>query len=373
MGKVALVHDFLNSYTGAERVLKALSDLYPDAPIYTLFYDPKITGKYFKGCTIIPSSLQRSLLRRKPALLVNKMPNAIEEWDFKDYDIVISSSGAFSHGIVTLDKTKHFCYYHAPMRYAWDWHAEYLNEKGINNPILRLFAESGIHKLRSWDYITSKRVDVWIANSQNVANRIKRYYRQDNSHVIYPPIPVKSIIEKSANSFSNTTEKYAITISRLTPNKRINLIIEACANLRLPLVVIGEGAAKKQLSALAKELKANLTFKGWVSEEEKINLLSKSSLFVFAAEDDFGITPIEAMACGIPVVALNAGGTAETVIDQHNGIHYSEPSAKLIAEAIQKALDTKWDRNEIQKSALKYDISTFNTQILELVGKKQNG
>jgi hypothetical protein len=184
--KVALVHDFLTKLGGAENVLVSLHEIYPDAPVYTLLYDEKGTKGQFKKYKIITSSLQKyPHLIRKPRFLFSRLAGAIEEFDFSEFDVVISSSNAFAHGVITPPKTFHATYCHSPMRYVWDWHAEYLKENKIGFGLIGLYVRNLIHNIRMWDKVASDRTDLWIANSSNVAKRIKKYYRKDSS-VIYP-------------------------------------------------------------------------------------------------------------------------------------------------------------------------------------------
>lgn len=360
--KVALVHDFLTAYTGAERVLAAISKIYPDAPIYTLLAKKEVCQKYFPGRQIHTSQLQRSIFRSHPQLLVNQMPGAIEEFDLSGYDLVISSSGAFSHGAITNPGTTHICYCHSPIRYLWDWHAEYLIEKGLNNAFSKYFAELFLSKIRIWDQVSAKRVDFWIANSKTVAKRIKKFYKAE-SLVVYPPVAFPKDIKAGKN------EEYFVTLSRLTPNKRIDLLIEACSMSNHRLKVIGEGGDLNRLKDIARKCGAKVDFLGYLSEDKKYQVISSAKAFLFAAEDDFGIAPVEALGCGVPVIAYSKGGTGETIIDRKNGYLFDEPSAISINLAISKFLlgGTEWSKDQIKKDSQKYSEQAFTSNLKKAI------
>ena len=364
--KIALVHDFLFTYAGAERVLQSLHKLYPDAPIYTLIANPKVIKTHFPEATIHTSYLQKSWRRRYPRLLLPAYPRAVESFDFSDYDLVISSSGAFSHGIITGPRTLHICYCHTPMRYTWDWHAEHVTERKLGNSIMRLGWESLMHSLRLWDSITAKRVDVWLANSTAVADRIQTYYRQD-AQVVYPPVDTTYFDPIHTPNPKKVMQ--AVSISRLSQNKRLDLLITACAKANLPLVIAGEGSEKASLQALSKTLKAKVTFLGSISEAQKRQLLAESRCFIFAAEDDFGIAPVEALAMGIPVLALKKGGATETVIDGKTGLFFTEPTADAIYQSLHLFLKNgvTWDQEHIRSSVLKFSEEHFQEHIQECV------
>lgn len=364
--RIALVHDFLFTYAGGERVLKSLHEIYPDAPIFTLTADPLVVEKHFPKADIRTSYLQKSWRRRFPRLLLAAYPQAIESFDFNEFDLVISSSGAFSHGIVTGPDTIHVCYCHTPMRYVWDWHAEHVEERGLNSALIRFGWESLMHQLRLWDAIAAKRVDYWLANSQTVAERIASYYRQ-KAEVIYPAIDTTSFDLKSAPQKSS--QPTAITVSRLSANKRIDLIIEACAKVGLPLIVVGEGKELTTLKNLAEKLKADVTFTGSLSEVKKREELAKAHCFIFAAEDDFGIAPVEALASGTPVIALNKGGVRETVESSKSGLFFAEPTVPELGRALRHFLENgvSFDSDQIRQSAQRFDTKTFEKHIQQYI------
>lgn len=326
--KIAIVHEFLTKIGGAEKVLLSLCKMFPDAPVYTLLYDETGTKEIFKRYHIIESqSLKKypRFLRMKSKLFLGKLSQAIEEFDFSEYDVVISSSNSFAHGIITKPKTFHLCYCHSPMRYAWDWHYEYLKEHHIGFGFKGLFIRSLLHKIRIWDKVASKRVDFWIANSKNVQDRIKKYYRTE-SKIIYPPVNIDRI-----NLSESSTDDYYVCVSRLEPYKKIDLAIEAFNKLGKQFVIIGSGSDRNRLEGLSKK---NIEFLGWQSDKSIYEYIRNSRGFVFPGEDDFGITPVEAMACGKPVVAYGAGGAKETIIDKKTGVLFHKPEAESLIEAI---------------------------------------
>ncbi len=316
--KVAIVHDYLTKLGGAEKVLETMHEIYPEAPIYTLLYDKKGTRGIFESEYKIRSSKLQNLpgfLRRRSRLLLSKFPRAIEEFDFSQFDLVISSSNSFAHGVITPEKTLHITYCYSPMRYSWDWAHNYLKENNIGMGPLGLYIRSIISKIRLWDYNASKRTDEWVAISKTVAKRILKYYRKQ-SEIIYPPVDIEELLKNDKKP-----KEYYLIVSRLTQYKNIDLAIKAFNQLEIPLYIIGEGADEKRLKSIAKE---NIKFLGWKNDQERNSFLSECRAFVFPGEDDFGLTPVEAMAAGRPVIALNSGGATETVVQRETGEFFDQ-------------------------------------------------
>ncbi|MFH1284002.1 MAG: glycosyltransferase [Candidatus Peregrinibacteria bacterium] len=327
--KIALVHDFLTKLGGAERVLKALSDMYKDAPIYTMFYDEENVGKVFPKERIKTSSLQKyfELSKGRSRYFVKKLPRAIEEFDFEGYDLVISSSTAFGHGILVPLETKHICYCHSPMRYAWDWVNEYREENNITG-LKMLFYAPLMKYLREWDYIASDRPTAYIANSRNVQKRLKKYYRKD-SEVIYPPVSVDrfKLSEKNSN--------YFLIVSTLTPYKKIELAVALFNKLGRRLVIIGDGPHRRYLESIAGD---NIDFLGFKDDETVSEYMQNCRAFIFPGEDDFGITPVEAMACGKPVLAYGRGGVTESLISGKTGEFFFENTVESMEDGLARLL-----------------------------------
>jgi len=327
--KIAIVHDFLTKIGGAEKVLQFVHQIFPDAPIFTLLYSKKGTSRMFENSsyTIISSYLNKypDFLIRKPKLFLNKLSYAIEQFDLSKYDAVISLSNSFAHGVITRPETFHFTYCHSPMRYAWDWYHQYLEENEIGFGVIGLYIRKSLSQVRIWDKLASKRTDFWTANSINVAKRIKKYYQID-SKVIYRPVEIKNV---KISPFRNN--KYYLIISRLEPYKKIDLAIKAFNQNRRPLIVIGAGSCDNSLKEIAKE---NIKFIGWQSQNNLEEYIINAKALIFPGEEDFGLTPIEAMSFGRPVIALNKGGVKETVIDHETGVLFNNSSPQSLNEAI---------------------------------------
>jgi glycosyltransferase involved in cell wall biosynthesis len=366
--KIALAHDFLTVYGGAERVLKAFHELYPDAPIFTAVADPELVKKHFPNADVRTSWLQNSWRKKVNVIFLLSMPRAMESLDFTGFDVVLSSSGAFAHGIITGPDTRHITYCHSPMRYAWDWHAEFLEEKGMSQGWLRpLATNQAMSELRLWDAISASRADAWIANSKTVQGRIRHFYRLD-SQVITPPVEteyfspdkLKSPVERGNHMFS---------ISRISTAKKIDHMIAACHKADVPLRVAGAGD-DTWFRQYAEKLGAKVEFLGTISEEQKRIELASAKAFLFPAEDDFGIAPVEAMAMGTPVIAFGKGGATETVVEGETGHFYYEPTIEGLTKGIQEFLDMPAiDSARTRACAEKFSRAAFDKAIRTAVEK----
>lgn len=346
--KIAIVHDFLTKIGGAEKVLLSIHKLFPEAPIFTLVYDENGTKGVFKDCKIIGSSLNKypSVIKKKTKFLLPFYSKSIEEFDFSEYDIVISSSNSFAHGIITNPKTFHLCYCHSPMRYAWDYTNEYLTENRIGYGLKGLFVRKVLHNIRIWDKVSSHRVDKWIANSLNVKNRIKKYYQKDSS-VIYPPVPIEDI------GFSeNVPDDYYLIVSRLEPYKKIDVAIKAFNETKKPLVIIGAGSETDNLKNIAEK---NIEFLGWQSDKAVYEYMRNAKALIFPAEEDAGMTPIESMAAGRPVIAYNKGGVLESIVEGETGLFFDE----TVPESLNKTIF------EFEKNILQFSPKACREQVLK--------
>jgi len=371
--KVALVHDFLNQYGGAERVLKVLTEIFPEAPIYTLLYDPKkMRGKFAKA-DIRPSFLQKfpKFLKKRPKWLLPFLPTAPETFNLRDYDLVISSSGAWSKGIIVKPKTIHICYCHSPMRFAWDWNEKYLGEQNLGKG-RRIFARLLLNYVRMWDKAAADRPDFFIANSRATETRIKKYYGRE-SEVVYPPVDIETLEvgpQSDEASGPTSTGDYFLIVSRLSPYKKIEIAVEAMNKLNLPLVVIGEGAPKyvKYLKSIAG---SKTKFLGWKSDEEMKKHYAACRAFIFPGEDDFGIAPVEAMSFGKPVIALRKGGATETVIESETGEFFDEPAIEVLADAVRRFQENEksYDPAKIRAQAEKFSKDKFVENIERVIGE----
>ncbi|MFA6193883.1 MAG: glycosyltransferase [Parcubacteria group bacterium] len=371
--KVALVHDFLNQYGGAERVLLALHEMFPEAPIYTMLYDPKKMRGKFKNFDIRPSFLQKfpKFLKKRPKWLLPFLPTAPETFNLRDFDLVISSSGAWSKGIIVKPKTIHICYCHSPMRYAWDWNEKYLGEQGLGKG-RKIFARMLLNYVRMWDKAAADRPDFFIANSRSTQTRIEKYYRRE-SEVVYPPVDVEnsSGLPRSQSSLAMTDKNdYFLIVSRLSPYKKVEVAIEAMNKLDLPLIVIGEGDPKyvKYLKSIA-GLKTK--FLGWKSDENTKKYFASCRAFLFPGEDDFGIAPVEAMSFGRPVIALRRGGAMETVIEGETGEFFDEPMIEVLADAVRRFQENEknYDPAKIRAQAEKFSKEKFVENIERVIEK----
>ena len=366
--KVALVHDFLNQYGGAERVLSVLTEIFPEAPIYTLLYDPKKMRGKFKNADVRPSFLQKfpKILKKRPKWLLPFLPTAPETFNLRDYDLVISSSGAWSKGIIVKPKTIHICYCHSPMRFAWDWNEKYLGEQNLGKG-RRIFARLLLNYVRMWDKAAADRPDFFIANSRATETRIKKYYGRE-SEVVYPPVNVKSAVTEK-----NESKDYFLIVSRLSPYKKVEVAVEAMNKLNLPLVVIGEGAPKyvKYLKSIAGP---KTKFLGWKSDEETKKYFAACRAFIFPGEDDFGIAPVEAMSFGKPVIALRKGGATETIIEGETGEFFEESAIEVLADAVRRFQENEknYDPAKIRAQAEKFSKDKFVENIERVIGEMVN-
>jgi glycosyltransferase involved in cell wall biosynthesis len=347
--------------------------MFPEAPIYTMLYDPKKMRGKFKNFDIRPSFLQKfpKFLKKRPKWLLPFLPTAPETFNLRDFDLVISSSGAWSKGIIVKPKTIHICYCHSPMRYAWDWNEKYLGEQGLGKG-RKIFARMLLNYVRMWDKAAADRPDFFIANSRSTQTRIEKYYRRE-SEVVYPPVDVEnsSGLPRSQSSLAMTDKNdYFLIVSRLSPYKKVEVAIEAMNKLDLPLIVIGEGDPKyvKYLKSIA-GLKTK--FLGWKSDENTKKYFASCRAFLFPGEDDFGIAPVEAMSFGRPVIALRRGGAMETVIEGETGEFFDEPMIEVLADAVRRFQENEknYDPAKIRAQAEKFSKEKFVENIERVIEK----
>jgi len=353
--RIALAHDHLTQFGGAEQVLMVLARMYPDSPIFTLLSDPRLLDGIIDAGRIRPS-----YLRSFPAAhsffkwFLPLMPAAVESLQFSEYDVVISSASALIKGIITHPKTLHLCYCHTPTRYLWSDMHRYVEELRYPRPIKRLLPMF-LSRLRMWDWHAAQRVDRFIANSQFVAERIKAYYHRD-AVVIYPPVDVESFQQLP---IPTERGRYFLLISRLRPYKRIDLAIHAFAAMNIPLVIIGTGEEEIPLKISARAQGKNITFLGAVSESEKRRWLLGARALIHPQEEDFGITPVEAMAAGTPVIAYSAGGVLETVVPGFTGTLFDEQRWEALADTVIRFDDAQFDPQKIRAHAEQFSRTRF--------------
>lgn len=355
--RIALVHDFLAQQGGAERVLKALSELYPNAPIYVWFYDKERVDPYFQTKDIRTSFIQKfPLSNQRYQWYLPLLPTATDSFDLSSYDIVISSSSSFIKGVITLPKTLHVCYCHTPPRYLWTDTHEYV--RNLKAPwVLKKVLPFYLNTLRVYDFLSATRVNIFISNSHNVARRIEKYY-QRKSVVIYPPVDVEHA------ALSEIRSNYYLCGGRLMAYKRFDLIIRAFNRLKLPLKIYGDGPQAKFLKSISR---TNIEFLSKITDTQKQHYLAQCIAFIHPQEEDLGITPIEAMACGKPVIAFGKGGAIETVIPQQTGVFFYEPSWESLCETIMHFKPESFNPQKIREHALQFSTTRFKTQIKSFI------
>lgn len=349
--RVALVHDYLVQYGGAERVLEVLAEMFPKAPIYTLIHDQSQLYGAFSDKKIRTSFLQNlPFAKTNHRLFPALMPLAVEDLDLTAYDLVISSSNSYTKGVITRPDAIHICYCHTPMRYAWDDYHRHFQEfnfvAGVKN--LLPFA---MNYIRLWDKISSDRVDYYLANSNNVAQRINKYYRMPTK-VLYPPVNTK--VEFDADSKGG----YYLMLGRFLPYKHYDIVVEAFARNGKELHLVGSGPDEEKLRKIAKG-NDNIKFLGRLNDEEAQLEFRGCRAFIFASEDDLGIVPIEAMAFGKPVIAYGRGGALETVEDGKTGIFFDKQNASSVNQAIERFEKMEFDANYIHNYAQKFSKDAF--------------
>jgi len=352
--RVAIVHDWITSFGGAERCLALLHRLFPTAPIYTLVHDKKRTPDELMDAHIITSELQ-SLPNAATDYqrLLPAMPYAIEQFDLRGFDLIISSSHAVAKGVLTHSRQKHLCYCYTPMRYVWDLYHTYLEHTRLSSWAARSFKISA-HYLRQWDYASAQRVDKFLAISETVRQRIKHIYGRE-APVVFPPVDTEFFVPDPAG-----VQDYFLVVSRAVPYKRLDLIIEVFNQRREQLLIIGDGP---QMPRLRKAAKRNVEFIGGVTDQELLSLYQNCRGLIFAAEEDFGLTPVEAMSCGRPVVALGYGGAAETVVDGLTGVHFAEQTPLALDTAIDRLLSLNLSVEACRRQAQKFDQRVFLAKI----------
>lgn len=351
--KIAFVHEYLNQFGGAERMLQVLCALYPRAPIYTLLYDRDATGGVFDGRVIKTSFLQNLPFTKKhhrvfPLL----MPLAIEQFDFSKYDLVISVSASFAKGIITKPETKHICYCLTPPRFLWDNSHKFVEEFGYSK-LVKKFLPPFITYLRVWDKEASFRVDEFWSISDFIRDRVKKYYSKD-SKIIYPPVNVEKF------HASDQAGNYFFMAGRLVSYKRFDIAVKCFNKNRLPLKIAGIGPELKKLKRIAGK---NIEFLGLVSDEKLADLYSGARACIFPQEEDFGIVPLESMASGRPVIAFKAGGALETVVENKTGLFFNEQTSESLQQALEEFDRSNFRPEVCRKQAEKFDVEVFRDNI----------
>ncbi len=358
--KIALVHDYLAQDGGAERVLQAFHEIWPEAPIFVLF-NKKGGVAGFENADIRESFLRfLPWGRTRYQWYLPWMPLATERHNLHEYDVVLSSTSAFAKGVLTRPNTLHISYCHTPTRYLWTDTHEYIAELHYN-PLVKAMLPRLIHKLRMWDKASVDRVDQFIANSRTVKQRIQKYYRH-TSDVMYPPV--------DTHKFSVTPgpKEYFVTGGRLTAYKRFDLVVQVFNRLGWPLKIYGSGP--KWWSDVQKTAKSNIEFLGRVDDETRGKLLAGAKAFIHPQLEDFGITPVESMAAGTPVIAYGVGGATESVVQGKTGVFFYEQTWESLLDTMLNFEENAWDRQAIRTHALQFDVNVFKKNIKQYVEEK---
>jgi len=374
--KVAIVHEWLVNYAGSEKVLAEMIGLYPEADIFSIIDFLSDREKRL----LLNKGIKTSFIQHLPMAKAGYrnylpiMPIAIKRFDLSRYDLVISSSHAIAKGIKKDPEQLHICYCHTPMRYIWDLQSEYLNDKMLGSGPKGIMVRTLLNYLRKWDTSTSKDVDYFISNSYYIRERIKRIYKRD-AEVIYPPVDIASF------KISDKRDTFFITVSRMVPYKRVDLIVRAFAMTGLPLIVVGDGPELRKIKRLARR---NIEFMGFLRDDILRIYLQRARAFVYAAEEDFGIAPVEAQACGIPVIAFGKGGVRETVVPFNKsddttllkvaptGVFFYQQTPDALNDAIKRFMDIedRFNPYEIRKNAERFSRERFRREFKDFVDKK---
>ncbi|HEY4484583.1 MAG TPA: glycosyltransferase [Candidatus Paceibacterota bacterium] len=368
--RVALVHDYLNQYGGGERVLGFLCEMFPQAHIFTLIYDERLTGGAFRGRQIHTSFLQKiPWAKKNHRFLPMFMPLAVEQFDLSNFDLVISNSASFAKGVITKPYTKHISYCMTPTRYLWDDSQRYLHDfrgakvlrqsKWPSADIVSWLAPFFLNYLRIWDQQASKRPDDFIAISEFVKQRIKKYYGRISS-VVYPPV------DTARFKISSEIADYFLMVGRLVPYKRFDLAIKVFNNLGWPLKIVGDGPERRRLQKLA-DPNADIEFLGLVSDYKLPSYYSGARALVFPQEEDFGIVVVEAMASGRPVVAFRGGGSLETIKEGEAGVFFDEQTEESLTAVLREFNPFDFDPQKIKARATLFDKGIFKEKFCSVL------
>jgi len=355
--KVAIVHDWLTGMRGGERVLEIFCRLYPDAVIHTLFHNPGRVSKVINNMEVKTSFLQHFPFSRKCyRKYLPLFPLAVEQFDLRGYDLVISSSHCAAKGVLTTPDTLHVCYCYTPFRYGWDMYHEYFGREKLNC-LERIIIPPVISYLRVWDSSSSNRVDDFIAISNTVAQRIERYYRREST-VIRPPVDTSFFVPGSEQG------DFFLVVSAFVPYKRVDVIVRAFNELGVPLKIVGDGPLRRKIQG---EANRNIEFLGEVSDSKLRELYQRCRALIFAGVEDFGLAPLEAQSAGRPVIAYGAGGLLETVIDWKTGIFFKEQTPAAVVDAVKTFHGVGFESQVIREHAVQFGIESFEQKIKDYI------
>jgi len=371
--KVAIIHYWMVTWRGGEKVIASLLKLFPKADIYTLFYDERVCGSHLEGHRVFASTLNKPVLKKHYQKLFPLFPFGIKSLKLREkYDLIISSESGPAKGIENSYHSPHLCYIHTPMRYCWGYTEPYLlSLPGWSRGLTRYW----LKRLKEWDRSTIDRVDAYVANSKNVAERVKKYYGKE-AGVCYPPIEADWFEDELVKSKGT----HYLSFGAITPYKNIGLLVEAFKKTNSQLIVIGEGSEKNKLKALAPP---NVRFLGKLPFEEIKSFIRDSKALLFPGEEDFGMVPLEVMAMGIPVIALKKGGALETVVENDNnperssGIFFDEPNCESLLKALTRFetlehhFDPQWIRSHAKKFSEDVFLKNMSERIIKLLRSKR--
>ena len=369
--RIALVHDWAVSMGGAEKCLEIFHELYPEAPLFTLLYQTETIEKLgFAQHQVTPSFLQKKRgITKSYRRYLPFFPFAIEQLDLSGAEVILSSSHCVAKGILTRSDQLHICYCHTPVRYAWDLTFPYLQEHNLHKGLKSTLARIVLHYLRLWDVSSANRVDHFIANSHYTAHRIWRTYKREAT-VIYPPVDTEKF------TLQNERGDYFLFVSRLVPYKKADMVIRTFIELGLPLKVVGDGPMMRECQQLAT---ANIEILGELESDQIVRLMSGARALVFAAEEDFGIVPVEAQACGTPVIAFGRGGLTETVVpadginwEKATGVFFYEQKEMDVQKAVEQFIkwESSFDRQVIRKNAERFSADRFRREMTDFINSK---
>jgi glycosyltransferase involved in cell wall biosynthesis len=362
--KIAIIHDWFVTYAGAERVVEQMLNVYPDADLFSIVdFLPEDQRSFILNKPVTTSFVQKwPKAKTKYRTYLPLMPLAVEQFDLSSYDLIISSSHAVAKAVLTGPDQLHVSYLHSPIRYAWDLQHQYLIESGLNKGIKGWLAKYILHRIRKWDVGTANRVDLFIANSRFIKRRIWKVYRR-KSNVIFPPVAVQDF------PLYEQKEEFYLTASRMVPYKKIDMIVEAFSKMPdKKLVVIGTGPDFIKIQKVA-EGYPNIQLMGYQPFNVLKEHMQKAKGFVFAAEEDFGITPVEAQACGTPVIGFGKGGLLDTVLDNKTGVFFKQQTAESLTRAIEVFESLEFDYVEIREHALQFSNENFKGQFKTFIDK----
>ncbi|BCE00395.1 glycosyltransferase [Marinicellulosiphila megalodicopiae] len=366
--KVAVIHDWLIDFGGAEKVLKSIMNIYPDADVFTVVC---AMSKDELSTLGINKPVTSTFIQRLPfgvkkyKTYLPLMPLAIQQLDLSEYDLIISSSYCVAKGVLTGPDQTHISYCHSPVRYAWDLQSQYLKESGIEKGLKSMLARLFLNRIRDFDVRSSFAVDYFISNSSFISRRIKKFYRRD-SNIIFPPV------DTSDFKLEENKEDYYVTCCRLVPYKKVGLIVDTFNQLPdKKLIVVGSGPEFETIKSKAKD---NIEMIGFAKYQDLIKYIQKAKAFIYAAEEDFGIVPVEAQACGTPVIGFGKGGLLDTVIDQKTGIHFKHQTVESMLEAIElfESQTTLDSPKQISEHALQFSRERFEAELQNYINKCYN-